>query len=109
MATLVRLFITFKKMNTSFKLLLVFPSFFIGTILFAQKRITEGTISYDIKVNTGNSNPSLADMFDGATSVVYLKGYQSRFEMVSSLGVQSTIIDSKTGNVKVLKEYGEQK
>ena len=75
----------------------------------AQKRITEGTISYDIVVNTGNSNPSIADMFNGATSIVYLKGYQTRFERVSSLGVESTIVDGKTGNVNVLKEYGEQK
>jgi GLPGLI family protein len=48
-------------------------------------------------------------MFDGATSVVYIKGNKSRSEMVSSLGSQSTIVDSKTGNVVVLKEYGEQK
>jgi GLPGLI family protein len=75
----------------------------------AQKRITEGTISYDIVVNTGNTNPSIADMFNGATSIVYLKGYQTRFERVSSLGVESTIVDGKTGNVTVLKEYGEQK
>lgn len=76
---------------------------------YGQKRITEGTITYDIVVNTGNSNPSIADMFDGATSIVYLKGYQTRFERVSSLGVESTIVDGKTGNVTVLKEYGEQK
>jgi GLPGLI family protein len=75
----------------------------------AQKRITEGTISYDIVVQTGNDNPSIADMFNGATSIVYLKGYQTRFERVSSLGVESTIVDGKTGNITVLKEYGEQK
>lgn len=75
----------------------------------AQKRISEGTISYDIVVNTGNTNPSIADMFDGATSIVYLKAYQVRFEQVSALGVESTIIDGKTGKVNVLKEYGEQK
>lgn len=77
--------------------------------LLAQKRITEGTISYDIIVNTGDKNPSIATMFDGATSIVYLKGYQTRFERVSSLGVESTIIDGKTGKVNVLKEYGDQK
>jgi GLPGLI family protein len=77
--------------------------------LSAQKKITEGVISYDIVVNTGNTNPSLVDMFDGATSIVYLKGFMSRFERVSSLGVESTIVDGKTGKVNVLKEYGEQK
>ncbi len=77
--------------------------------LLAQKKITEGTISYDIVINTGKSGPQMADMFDGATSVVYIKGNQTRSEMVSSLGTQSTIIDNKSGNVTVLKEYGEQK
>lgn len=75
----------------------------------AQKKITEGTISYDIVINTGDANPQIADMFDGATSIVYIKGNVSRSEMVSSLGTQSTIIDSKTGSVTVLKEYGDQK
>ncbi len=84
-------------------------SFLLAGNLFAQKRITEGIISYDIVVNTGNSNPSIANLFDGATSIVYLKGYMSRFERVSSLGVESTIVDGKTGKVNVLKEYGEQK
>jgi len=96
-------------MNTIIKSAVVFSSFLITINLFAQKRITEGIISYDIVVNSGNSNPTIADMFDGAKSIVYLKGYMSRFEKVSSLGVESTIIDGKTGKVNVLKEYGEQK
>lgn len=96
-------------MKTIIKSVVVFSSLLFSLNLFAQKRISEGTIAYDITVNTGNSNPSIADMFDGASSIVYLKGYMSRFEKVSSLGVESTIIDGKTGNVNVLKEYGDQK
>lgn len=96
-------------MKTIIKATFIILSLFIAGDLIAQKKITEGTISYDIVVNTGNTNPSLADMFDGATSIVYLKGYMTRFETVSSLGVQSTIVDGKSGKVTVLKEYGEQK
>lgn len=96
-------------MKTISSLLLIWGGLFCALTANAQKRITEGTISYDIVVNTGNTNPSIADMFNGATSIVYLKGYQTRFERVSSLGVESTIVDAKTGNVNVLKEYGDQK
>ena len=96
-------------MKNKLRYLLVLAASFLAINLTAQKRITEGTISYDIVVNTGDSKPSLAAMFDGATSIVYLKGAMSRSEMVSSLGIQSTIVDGKTGNVTVLKEYGEQK
>jgi len=42
-------------------------------------------------------------------SIIYLKGNSSRSEMISSLGTQSTIIDGKTGEVTILKDYGEQK
>jgi GLPGLI family protein len=77
--------------------------------LFAQKKLTEATISYDIVINTNDNTPQAADLLDGAISVIYLKGNFSRSEMISSLGTQSTIIDGKTGNVTMLKEYGEQK
>jgi GLPGLI family protein len=77
--------------------------------VLAQKRITEGVISYDIVVNTGENKPSIAAMFDGATSIVYLKGFLSRSEMISSLGTQATIANGKSGEVVVLKEYGAQK
>ena len=73
------------------------------------RKLTEATISYDIVINTNNSKPQVADLLDGATSIIYLKGNSSRSEMVSSLGTQATIIDGKTGNVAILKEYGEQK
>ncbi|MFI5134000.1 MAG: DUF4412 domain-containing protein [Chitinophagales bacterium] len=77
--------------------------------VFGQKKLTEAVISYDIVINTNNKSPQAADLLDGATSVIYLKGNSSRSEMISSLGTQSTIIDGKTGDVTVLKDYGEQK
>jgi len=96
-------------MKTNLKLFLVFAAWIYAVPLFSQKRITEGIITYDIFVQTGHTNPTIADMFDGATAVVYLKGYLCRFERVSALGVESTITNSRSGEVNVLKEYGEQK
>jgi GLPGLI family protein len=75
----------------------------------AQKKLTEATISYDIVINTSNTTPQAADLLDGATSVIYLKGNSSRSEMVSSLGTQATVIDGKSGDVTILKDYGEQR
>ncbi len=79
----------------------------IGLTSIAQKKFSEGTISYDIVINTTSDKPTAADFFDGATSTVYLKGNKSRVEMVSSLGTQATLIDGS--KITVLKEYGEQK
>jgi GLPGLI family protein len=81
----------------------------LSSVVSAQKKLTEATISYDIVINTNNSSPKAADLLDGAMSVIYLKGTSSRSEMISSLGTQSTIVDGKSGNVTILKDYGEQK
>jgi GLPGLI family protein len=81
----------------------------VSSQVFGQKKITEATISYDIVINTSNTTPKAADLLDGATSVIYLKGSSSRSEMISSLGTQSTIVDGKSGKVTILKDYGEQK
>lgn len=75
----------------------------------AQRKLTEATVVYDIVINTSNATPQAADMLDGATSIIYLKGNSSRSEMVSSLGTQATIIDGKNSDVTILKDYGEQK
>ena len=80
-----------------------------GLNAFAQKKFTEGTINYDIVINTGTDKPQAADFLDGATSTVYVKGSKSRTEMVSSLGTQATVIDGTTNSIVVLKEYGDQK
>lgn len=77
--------------------------------LSAQRRLTEATIAYDIVINTQDQQPKAADLLDGATSVIYLKGNSSRTEMISSLGTQATIVDGRTGNVTILKDYGEQR
>lgn len=79
-----------------------------GAMAQTPRKLTEATISYDIVINTNNAKPQAADLLDGATSVIYLKGNASRSEMVSSLGTQATIIDGKSGNVTILKEYGDQ-
>ena len=82
---------------------------FLAATVFSQKRITEGVIVYNLVVNTNDSTPKLADGLDGATNTVYIKGRLSRSEFVSIYGTQTTIIDNKTKNVTLLKEYGGKK
>jgi GLPGLI family protein len=83
--------------------------FVMISVVFGQKKLTEATIYYDIVINTNSSTPGAADLMDGATNIVYLKGNSSRADMISSLGTQSTIIDGKTNGATILKEYGDQK
>lgn len=74
-----------------------------------QKVISEGTLTYNISIQTGSSEPKMADMLDGATTTIYIKGNQSRSELVSGLGSEVTIYDSKKGSGVILKDYSGQK
>lgn len=84
---------------------------FLSLATWAQKKLTEGSVFYDITISTSSEKPQNGEFLNGATSAVYLKPGKSRTEMVSSLGTQSTIIN-QVGDKKeitILKEYGEQK
>ncbi len=80
-------------------------------VLFAQaqKALNEGSLVYNISVETGSAEPKMADMLDGATTTVYLKGNMSRTEMVSGLGSEATIHNATTGSGVILKDYSGQK
>lgn len=82
---------------------------FIGLKSVAQKTLSEGSLIYNISVETGSAEPKMADMLDGATTTVYLKGNMSRTEMVSGLGSEATIHNATTGSGVILKDYSGQK
>jgi GLPGLI family protein len=88
---------------------LVFLASMVHLGAVAQKLLTEGTIVYDIAVQTGSKEPKMADALDGATTTIYVKNSQSRTDFVNALGSESTIHDAKLGNAVILKEYSGQK
>ena len=65
----------------------------------AQRTIAEATIVYDI---TGQS-------LSGASTTVYIKGNNNRTDMVSSLGKETTIFNSKLNSAVILKEFSGQR
>lgn len=75
----------------------------------AQQTYSEGMVTYNIVVNTGNNEPKAADLLDGATQKIWFKGVNTRTELSSILGKTVTLHDSKTGAAVVMNEYGEQK
>jgi len=90
-----------------------YPLLFLFTVsslpALSQKKFSEGTISYDVVINTGSDKPKTADYLDGTTVANYIKGNKSRSEMVSPLGSLTTIYDSSKNTIVMLKEFGEQK
>lgn len=85
---------------------------FFSTMAFsanAQKTLNEGTLIYNMSVETGSDAPKMADMLDGATTSIFIKGKQSRVELVSGLGSESSIYNSATQSGFILKDYSGQK
>ena len=80
-----------------------------GTLLYGQKMISEGTLIYDITIQSGATLPQKGDAHDGASKTVYLKGSSSRTEQVTFLGKETNIHDGKSGNAVILKEFSGQK
>ena len=80
-----------------------------GTFLYAQKTISDGTIVYDITIQSGTTLPQKGDAQDGASKTVYLKGSSSRTDQVTFLGNETNIHDAKSGNAVILKEFSGQK
>lgn len=88
--------------------LFLFAGFFMAAK--AQQTYSEGVVTYNIVVNTGNNNETkAADLLDGATQKISFKGVNTRTELSSILGKTITLHDSKTGAAVVMNEYGEQK
>ena len=83
--------------------------FLSSSTVRAQKVISEGTLIYNISIQTGSAEPKMADVMDGATTTIYIKGNQSRSELVSALGSEITMYDSKKGAGVILKDYSGQK
>lgn len=85
--------------------------FFWGSSLTlqAQRRLTEATLVYAIHVDDKDSAATQPHFADGAISTSYLKGANSRTDLVTQSGKQSTIFSSKSAQVVLLKEYGNQR
>ncbi|MEO8721596.1 MAG: hypothetical protein ABI297_00485 [Ginsengibacter sp.] len=94
-----------KSSSIGFFVFLLFFSPFVD----AQKSLLEGTLVYNMSVETGSGEPKMADMLDGATTTIYLNGSQSRSELVSSLGREATIFNAASGKGVMLKDYSGQK
>jgi len=95
-------------MNLRF-ILLVGGCLSFAASLQAQRRLTEATLVYKVFRVEVDSVNSPAEITEQALSTCYLKGANSRTDLVTSVGKQSTIFISKSPQVVLLKEYGSQR
>ena len=96
----------------SFKTTVSFIAFFFVLSLQqvqAQKSHTEIVLTYNITVSSTNEKLELAKSLEGAKLTVMVKGSQTRSDMVSPIGSESSLYDTKSGKGFILKEYSGQK
>lgn len=92
-----------------YKLLLLVIIFTTSLIQVVAQTTSDITLFFDITVDTKSSKPQLANMFNGATQTVYIKGTSHRTDEVNTLGTSSTIYNGTTNAAIITKEYGTQK
>ncbi|MFY7898846.1 MAG: hypothetical protein ACOVNY_01600 [Chitinophagaceae bacterium] len=77
----------------------------------AQQRVlAECTISFSIYVSDSlNADKDLAASLKNSTKTVYIKGNDSRTDLVSPAFIQSVLYDKTTGKATILREFGNNK
>jgi GLPGLI family protein len=88
-------------------LLIIISVFSIN--VFAQKTITEGTLTYNISIETTKGEKQLSSALNGAVLTLFVNKEKSRTEMVNTLGTEAAVYDNKAGKGFILKEYSGQK
>ncbi len=90
------------------KIIGLFSWMLLSHVSMAQTAVNEASFKYDISIE-GAGNNAAAKSFEGATYQVYVKGNQSRTEMINGLGTESVLYDSRAAKGAILKEYSGQK
>ena len=86
--------------------------FFLNMIfhIHAQQRIVaECTITYSIAADENVSDKDLIESLKESTKTVYIKGNNSRVDLMSPAFTQSTLFDKTNGTAVVLREFGNNK
>lgn len=81
---------------------------FLSNFCFAQKNLSSGVVKYDISI-TSEKPGAVGSALRGADLTLYLNPKESRTDMVSTLGTETTVFDNGTGKGFILKEYSGQK
>ena len=78
--------------------------------LNAQQRIVaECTITYSITADANITDKDMVESLKESTKTVYIKGNNSRTDLISPAFTQSTFFDKTEGTAIVLREFGNNK
>jgi hypothetical protein len=87
----------------------IFFALLITTHIFAQKVITDGTLTYNISIESIKGEKQIASTMNDAVLTLSLSKDKSRTDVLNKVGTETTVFDSKLGKGFLLKEYSGQK
>jgi len=97
--------------NTMKKIILLITLNLLIGLSYAQTRVVaECTVSYSISVdNATGLDKEAVELLKSSSKTVYIKGNDSRVDLMSSSFLQTMIFDKTTGNAVILREFGANK
>lgn len=75
----------------------------------AQRTVADCTITYGISTEDNAANADIDATLKASTKTVYIKGMESRTDLVSPSFTQSLIYNKLTGEAVILREFGNSK
>ena len=92
------------------KLLIALTGIFSSLFLLAQQRVVaECTVVYNITIDNSGVDAETAATLQATTKTVYIKGVNSRTDLVSASFLQSVIYNKTTATATILRELGANK
>lgn len=74
----------------------------------AQKIINEATLTYKVEIKNSATNQPVQNS-NANQYVIYIKGLSSRSDLITSMGSESAVYDSKKSSGYIAKSYSGQK
>ena len=74
----------------------------------AQKIINEATLTYKVEIKNSTTNQPVQNS-NANQYVIYIKGLSSRSDLITSMGSESAVYDSKKSSGYIAKSYSGQK
>ncbi|MES2330979.1 MAG: hypothetical protein V4539_15355 [Bacteroidota bacterium] len=75
----------------------------------AQRVVADCAITYSISTEEGSTDKNVTESLKASTKTVYIKGNDSRTDLVSPSFTQSLLYNKTTGNAVILREFGNNK
>ncbi|MDP1763998.1 MAG: hypothetical protein Q8L07_08940 [Sediminibacterium sp.] len=74
-----------------------------------QRVVADCTITYAISADEGNAEKDVIESLKASSKIVYIRGNDSRTDLVTPSFTQSLLYDKRTGIAVILREFGNNK